>query len=163
MTRRVLFLCTGNSARSVLAEATLRAWGVGRFDAYSAGSQPAGRVNPFAIEQLQREGFPTANLRSKSWDEFSAETAVPMDLIVTVCDSAANETCPVVRGDFVRVHWGLFDPAAVTGSDADKRVAFAQAHAIIQKRLRAFLDIRDDVWADRAAVKALLEPIADVG
>lgn len=163
MTRRVLFLCTGNSARSVLAEATLRSWGVGRYEAYSAGSQPAGQVNPFAIAQLEREGFPTDNLRSKSWDEFSAETAAPMDLIVTVCDSAAGESCPIVHGDFVRVHWGLFDPAAVTGSDADKRAAFAEAHAIIQKRLRAFLDIRDDVWADKAAVKALLEPIADVG
>ena len=93
MTRRVLFLCTGNSARSVLAEATLRAWGVGRYEAYSAGSQPAGQVNPFAIAQLEREGFPTDNLRSKSWDEFSAETAAPMDLIVTVCDSAASEAC----------------------------------------------------------------------
>lgn len=163
MTRRVLFLCTGNSARSVLAEATLRAWGVGRYAAYSAGSQPAGQVHPLAIAQLEREGFPADNLRSKSWDEFSAATAAPMDLIVTVCDSAAHEPCPVVHGDFVRVHWGLFDPAAVTGSEVDRRAAFARAHVIIQQRLRAFLEIRDALWNDRAALKAHLEPIADVG
>ncbi|MGO3128355.1 MAG: arsenate reductase ArsC [Luteimonas sp.] len=163
MTRRVLFLCTGNSARSVLAESTLRAWGVGRYESFSAGSQPAGQVNPFAIAQLEREGFPTDNLRSKSWDEFSAQQAAPMDLLVTVCDSAANESCPIVHGDFTRVHWGLFDPAAVIGSDAEKREAFAKAHAIIQQRLRVFLEIRDDVWQDKAKLKALLEPIADVG
>jgi len=162
MTRRVLFLCTGNSARSVLAESTLRAWGVGRYESYSAGSQPAGTVNPFAIAQLEREGFPTDNLRSKSWDEFSSEQAEPMDLLVTVCDSAANETCPVVHGDFVRVHWGLFDPAAVIGSDEEKRAAFARAHAIIQQRLRVFLEIRDDTWQDKSRLKALLEPIASV-
>lgn len=162
MTRRVLFLCTGNSARSVLAEATLRAWGAGRYEACSAGSQPAGQVNPFAIAQLEREDMPTDGLRSKSWGEFSADTSVPMDLIVTVCDSAANETCPVIHGDSVRVHWGLFDPAAVTGSDADKRAAFAQAHAIIQRRLRAFLEIPEAAWNDRAALKARLAPIADI-
>ena len=162
MTRRVLFLCTGNSARSVLAKSTLRAWGVGRYESFSAGSQPAGAVHPFALAQLECEGFPTDNLRSKSWDEFSSEQAAPMDLIVTVCDSAANEACPVVHGDFVRVHWGLFDPAAVTGSDEDKRAAFAQAHAIIQQRLRVFLEIRDDLWQDKTKLKALLEPIAEV-
>ncbi|HST45299.1 MAG TPA: arsenate reductase ArsC [Luteimonas sp.] len=163
MTRRVLFLCTGNSARSVLAESTLCAWGVGRYESFSAGSEPAGTVHPLAIAQLQREGFPIDNLRSKSWDEFASQQAAPMDLLVTVCDSAANEACPVVHGEYTRVHWGLFDPAAVNGSDADKREAFARAHAIIQQRLRVFLEIRDDVWNDRAKLKALLEPIADVG
>lgn len=105
MTRRVLFRCTGNSARSVLAESTLTKWGEGRYQSFSAGSQPAGRVNPFAIAQLQREGFPVEGLRSKSWDEFAEADAAAMDLIVTVCDSAAAEACPVVFGDFVRVHW----------------------------------------------------------
>ena len=107
MTRRVLFLCTGNSARSVLAESTLKKWGEGRYLSFSAGSQPAGRVNPFAIAQLEREGFPVEGMRSKSWDEFAEVDAAAMDLIVTVCDSAAAEACPVVFGDFVRVHWGL--------------------------------------------------------
>ena len=134
MTRNVLFLCTGNSARSVLAEATLRAWGGDRFTAFSAGSQPAGQVNPFALAQLQGEGMPIDGLRSKSWDEFV--DAAPMDLVITVCDAAAAEACPVVFGDFIRGHWGLPDPAAVTGSDADKAAAFALAHAIVKTRLR---------------------------
>lgn len=103
---RVLFLCTGNSARSVLAEATLRAWAGHRFEAFSAGSRPAGQVNPFALERLAAEGIPTTGLRSKSWDEFAVADAAPMDLVVTVCDAAASEPCPVVFGDFLRVHWG---------------------------------------------------------
>ena len=98
---RVLFLCTGNSARSILAEATLRAWAGRRFEAFSAGSRPAGAVNPFALARLADEGMPTARLRSKSWDEFATTEAAPMDLVVTVCDSAAAETCPVVFGDFL--------------------------------------------------------------
>lgn len=161
MTRRVLFLCTGNSARSVLAESTLKKWGEGRYLSFSAGSQPAGRVNPFAIAQLEREGFPVEGMRSKSWDEF-AEAAAAMDLIVTVCDSAAAEACPVVFGDFVRVHWGLFDPAAVDGSDAQKAEAFDLAHQIIKRRLQAFLDIPDSAWDDREALKARLDPIAQI-
>ena len=139
MTRRVLFLCTGNSARSVLAEATLRAWGVGRYEAYSAGSQPAGQVNPFAIAQLEREGFPTDNLRSKSWDEFSAETAAPMDLIVTVCDSAAEEACPLWPGSPVRLHWGYADPSSAPGGDAGQRAAFEHTRQAIAARLQHLL------------------------
>lgn len=163
MNQRVLFLCTGNSARSVLAEATLRAWGQGRYAAFSAGSQPAGKVNPFAIAQLVSEGLPVDGLRSKSWDEFAASDAEPLDLIVTVCDSAAAEACPVVFGDFVRTHWGLPDPAAVGGSDEDKRAAFAQAHAIVKRRLRAFLALPDALWDDRAALKQALDAIAAIG
>src|SRR5690606_817299 len=111
MKRRVLFLCTGNSARSVLAEATLRAWASNRFEVFSAGSQPTGAVNPHAIGQLAAEGIATAGLRSKSWDEFASADAVPMDLVITVCGSAATETCPAVFGNFLRAHWGLPDPA----------------------------------------------------
>lgn len=162
MTRRVLFLCTGNSARSVLAESTLRKWGEGRYESFSAGSQPAGRVNPFAIAQLEREGFPTDGLRSKSWDEFAQDDSSLMDLIVTVCDSAAAESCPVVFGDFVRVHWGLFDPAGVEGSDEQKTEAFDRAHQIIKARLEAFLEIPDSAWGDRQSLKAELEPIAQI-
>ena len=104
MTHNVLFLCTGNSARSVLAEATLRAWAGNRFNVFSAGSQPTGTVNPFALAQLQAEGISTAGLWSKSWDEFTTPGAPRMDLVVTVCDSAAAETCPVAFGDFLRTH-----------------------------------------------------------
>jgi len=162
MSRRVLFLCTGNSARSVLAESTLKKWGEGRYLSFSAGSQPAGRVNPFAIAQLEREGFPVQGMRSKSWDEFAEVDAAAMDLIVTVCDSAAAEACPVVFGDFVRVHWGLFDPAAVEGSDTQKAEAFDRAHQIIKRRLQAFLEIPDSAWDDRVALKARLDPIAQI-
>ena len=159
MTHRVLFLCTGNSARSVLAEATLRDWGGGRFEAFSAGSQPTGRINPFALEQLAADGIPTSGLRSKSWDEFSGDDAPSIDVVVTVCDSAAAETCPVVFGDLVRTHWGLPDPAAVEGSDDDKRAAFAQAHAVIRKRLTALLALAPDNWSDREALQQALDRI----
>ncbi|MDF3980562.1 arsenate reductase ArsC [Luteibacter sp. PPL201] len=159
MTQRVLFVCTGNSARSVLAEATLRAWAGHRFQAFSAGSQPAGRINPFALETLAAAGISTAGLRSKSWDEFAGATSSPIDLVVTVCDSAAAEPCPVVFGDFVRTHWGLPDPASVEGTDDAKRAAFAAAHATIRARLVAFLALSPEVWADRAALEAALDRI----
>ncbi|WP_199098029.1 arsenate reductase ArsC [Dyella sp. ASV21] len=159
MTHRVLFVCTGNSARSVLAEATLRAWGGARFEAFSAGSQPTGRINPYALETLVAAGMPTAGLRSKSWDEFLGDGAQPIDLVVTVCDSAASEPCPVFFGDFVRTHWGLPDPASVEGNDAEKRAAFAQAHAIIKARLMAFLTLPAETWADREALKVALDRI----
>src|SRR5690606_17351870 len=118
MKHRVLFLCTGNSARSVLAEATLCAWAGDRYEVSSAGSRPIGTVNPWALAQLADEGIPTDGLRSKSWDEFATADAAPLDLVVTVCGSAAAETCPAVFGDFMRTHWGLPDPAAVEGDDA---------------------------------------------
>lgn len=159
MTHRVLFVCTGNSARSVLAEATLRAWAGARFEAFSAGSQPTGRINPYALETLAAAGMSTAGLRSKSWDEFSGDGAQSIDLVVTVCDSAASEPCPVFFGDFVRTHWGLPDPAAVDGSDTEKRAVFAQAHATIQARLMAFLTLSPEIWADRGALKVALDRI----
>ncbi|PII20905.1 low molecular weight phosphatase family protein [Stenotrophomonas sp. LMG 10879] len=159
-TQRVLFLCTGNSARSVLAEATLRAWASHRFEVFSAGSQPAGAVNPFALAQLQAEGIATAGLRSKSWAEFA--DGAPMDLVITVCDAAAAEACPVVFGDFVRAHWGLPDPAAVEGSADDKAAAFAQAHAIVKARLLALLALPAATWSDRGQLKDALDRIGFV-
>lgn len=159
MTHRVLFVCTGNSARSVLAEATLRAWGGSRFEAFSAGSRPTGRVNPYALDTLAEAGMSTASLSSKSWDVFSGDDAPPVDVVVTVCDSAALESCPVLFGDFVRTHWGLPDPAAVEGSDADRRAAFAQAHTIIKARLMALLSLPPETWADRDALKIALDRI----
>ncbi|HEY9254959.1 MAG TPA: arsenate reductase ArsC [Stenotrophomonas sp.] len=162
MKRRVLFLCTGNSARSVLAEATLRAWAGNRYEVFSAGSQPTGHVNPHAIAQLVSEGIPTAGLRSKSWDEFSGPHSAPMDLVVTVCDSAAAETCPVVFGDFIRTHWGLPDPAAVEGSEEAKRDAFKKAHRIVKARLLSFLALSPATWEDRVALKTALDRVGFV-
>lgn len=159
MTHRVLFVCTGNSARSVLAEATLRAWGGERFESFSAGSQPTGQINSYALDTLSAAGISTAGLRSKSWDEFSGDGAQPIDLVVTVCDSAASEACPVFFGDFVRTHWGLPDPAAVKGGDVDKRQAFALAHATIKARLIAFLSLPPETWADRDTLKKALDRI----
>ena len=143
----VLFVCTGNSARSVLSEATLNALGAGRFIAHSAGSQPTGRVNPFALRQIEASGWPTSGYRSKSWDEFSGPKAPPLDIVVTVCDSAAAESCPAYFGDFVSTHWGLPDPAATAGSDADKDAAFADAHRVIRHRIEQQLALPLDTLA----------------
>ena len=162
MKRRVLFLCTGNSARSVLAEATLRAWAGDRYDVFSAGSQPTGRVNPWALAQLADEGIPTHGLRSKSWDEFATADAAPLDLVVTVCGSAAAETCPAVFGDFMRTHWGLPDPAAIEGDDAAKRAAFREAHRIIKARLEAFIALPPALWDDRDALQQALDGIGAI-
>jgi protein-tyrosine-phosphatase len=135
----VLFLCTGNSARSILAEAYLNSAGKGRFKAYSAGSKPGGRVNPFALELLQRKGIDCAGLRSKSWDEFGAPGAPRMDFIFTVCDNAAAETCPYWPGRPATAHWSIADPAAMTGSDAQKSAAFEAAFSDLSSRIDAFL------------------------
>lgn len=162
MKRRVLFLCTGNSARSVLAEATLRAWAGNRFEVFSAGSQPTGTVNPHALAQLAAEGMSTAGLRSKSWDEFAVEGAAPMDLVITVCDAAAAESCPVVFGDFLRTHWGLPDPAGVEDDEA-AREAFRQVHRVVKARLMALLALPASVWEDRAVLKEALDRIGFVG
>lgn len=159
MSQRVLFLCTGNSARSVLAEATLRAWAGSRFEVFSAGSRPAGQIHPLAIETLQADGIPTTGLRSKSWDEFATVGGTPIDVVVTVCDSAAAEPCPVFFGDFVRTHWGLPDPAAASGRDDERRQAFQVAHAVIKTRLMAFLTLTPATWSDRTALKAALDRI----
>ena len=137
----VLFLCTGNSARSIMAEALLRAEGGERFRSYSAGSHPTGHVNPFTLELLQRNRLPTEGLRSKSWDEFAAPGAPHLDFIFTVCDNAAGEICPVWPGRPMTAHWGLPDPAAVEGSDEDKRKAFAQTSRALLNRIRAFTNL----------------------
>lgn len=138
-TYNVLFLCTGNSARSIMAEGLVSQLGGGRFQGFSAGSQPTGRVNPFAIEQLQAMGYPTPGLRSKSWDEFGAAGAAPMDVIITVCDNAAGETCPLWPGHPATAHWGFEDPAAAAGSDDEKRAAFARIRQQIQRRVEAMV------------------------
>ena len=162
MIRNVLFVCTGNSARSVLSEATLNAWAPERFHAFSAGSMPTGQINPFAIRQLQSEGIAVDGLRSKSWDEFSAGLAPAMDLVITVCDSAAAETCPVFFGSCMRSHWGLPDPASATGSDADKSAAFARAHATIKLRLHALLAMQDELWTQPDALKSALDQVGQL-
>ena len=134
----VLFLCTGNSARSILAEAILNREGQGRFIAHSAGSRPTGAPNPFAISLLQREGFDTGFARSKSWDEFATPDAPKLDFVFTVCDNAAAEECPFWPGQPMTAHWGLPDPAAVEGSDAQKALAFADTYRAMRRRLQAF-------------------------
>jgi arsenate reductase len=135
----VLFLCTGNSARSILAETLANKWGQGRVQAFSAGSHPSGRVNPLALELLAERGYPTDGLRSKSWDEFAAPGAAAIDVIVTVCDNAAGEVCPIWPGKPVTAHWGIPDPAAVEGSDSERRLAFQQAYGALEARIKRFL------------------------
>jgi protein-tyrosine-phosphatase len=137
----VLFLCTGNSARSIIAESILRQVGAGRFHAFSAGSRPAGRVNPFALEMLRHNRMPVDALRSKNWDEFAAPDAPPLDFVFTVCDNAAGEVCPVWPGQPMTAHWGIPDPAAVEGSDDDKRRAFADATRTLLNRIRMFTSL----------------------
>lgn len=138
----VLFLCTGNSARSILAESLLNHWGKGRFRAYSGGSFPAGRVNSLALELLAHMKIPADGARSKSWDEFAEAGAVEFDFIITVCDKAAGEVCPVWPGQPVTAHWGVADPAAATGSDAERMLAFRAAFRALEHRIRIFANLR---------------------
>jgi arsenate reductase len=140
-TYNVLFLCTGNSARSILAEAVLNRLGRGRFRAYSAGSFPRGAVHPFALELLRRQEYAVDALRSKSWDEFARPGAPELDFVFTVCDNAANEVCPIWPGQPMSAHWGLPDPAAVEGTDVEKRVAFAETMRMLHNRIGAFVNL----------------------
>jgi len=153
--KTVLFLCTGNSARSILAEAYLNHAGRGRYRAYSAGSHPNGRVNPFALELLAKSRLATAALRSKSWDEFANPPGPKIDYIFTVCDSAAAEACPVWPGHPVSAHWGVPDPAAVQGSDDDKRRAFKEAFTALSRRIDLFLALPEE--------KLNREALAEIG
>jgi arsenate reductase len=139
--RNALFLCTGNSARSILAESILRKDGAGRFRSFSAGSDPKGQVNPYALRVLQIAGYPTDGLRSKSWNEFTGPAAPAMDLVFTVCDSAAGEACPIWPGHPMTAHWGIGDPAAVGGSEAEKQAAFVRAFRYLQSRISEFLTL----------------------
>jgi len=135
----VLFLCTGNSARSILAESLLNGLGKGRFRGFSAGSFPKGQVHPLALELLKRMDLPSNGLRSKSWDEFAAPDAPPIDFIFTVCDNAAGEVCPIWPGKPTTAHWGIADPAAVEGADADKAFAFRKALEEMEARIKLFI------------------------
>ena len=159
MTRSVLFLCTGNSARSILAESLLNELGRGRFRGLSAGSHPNGRVNPFALQWLREAGLPAEGLRSKSWDEFATPGATPIDFIITVCDNAAGEACPVWPGKPVTAHWGVADPASVEGSDEEKRAAFREAANVLRRRIELFLALP----VEELDARSLSERVRDIG
>ena len=154
----VLFLCTGNSARSIMAEAYLNASGNGRFAAYSAGSHPGGKVNPFALELLRKNRIDTEGLRSKSWDEFARPGAPALDFVFTVCDNAAGEVCPFWPGQPMTAHWGIQDPAAVQGTDEDKRKAFLRAFSELSTRINLFMSLPLGKL-DRLVLKKKLEEI----
>ena len=154
----VLFLCTANSARSIMAEALMNHVARGRFHAYSAGSHPGGKVNPYAIETLKAAGLPTEGLRSKGWDEFARPGAPAMDFILTVCDNAAGEVCPLWPGKPTTAHWGIADPAAVEGSEAEKRAAFREAAAILRRRIELLANLPMDKL-DKLSMQAKLREL----
>jgi len=156
----VLFLCTGNSARSIFGEALIDHRGGGRFKGFSAGSHPKGAVHPMALEVLRAFDLPTANLRSKSWDEFAAPDAPPMHVVFTVCDRAANETCPIWPGHPMTAHWGIEDPAAVEGPDDVKRRAFLKAFRDLDARIKIFVTLPLET-PDRVALQRELRAIGD--
>ena len=156
----ILFLCTGNSARSIMAEALVHTMGKNAFRAYSAGSQPTGRVNPFAIEQVAFVSYPIDGLRSKSWDEFALPEAPQMDFIITVCDNAAGEVCPIWPGQPISAHWGFEDPAAVEGSAEEKRRAFANTFQDIMKRVQVLVNL-PLTMLDKNALKREIKIIGD--
>ncbi len=157
----VLFLCTGNSARSIIAESILKKVGAGRFHAFSAGSHPKGAVNPFALKVLDSLDYPTDGVRSKSWDEFAAPGAPVMDFVFTVCDTAAAEVCPIWPGQPMTAHWGIEDPAAVEGTDIQKEAAFVLATRYLKNRISIFtsLPIRS---LDKMALNAKLREIGQL-
>jgi arsenate reductase (thioredoxin) len=157
-TYNVLFLCTGNSARSIMAEALLEHWGKGRFEAYSAGSFPKGAVHPMALDLLEKSHLPTGGLRSKSWDEFATPGAPQMDFVFTVCDQAANEACPVWPGNPMTAHWGVPDPASVEGTEVEKNRAFRIAFQALETRIKLFVALPLDKL-DRMAIKRNVDDI----
>jgi protein-tyrosine-phosphatase len=154
----VLFLCTGNSARSIMAEAALNRAGQGRFRAYSAGSQPKGEVHPYTLDLLRKMHFDVSNARSKSWLEFAQPEAPKLDFVFTVCDNAANETCPVWPGQPMTAHWGVPDPAAATGTEAEIRYAFADALRMLSNRINIFVSLPLDKL-DRLSLQKRLDDI----
>jgi arsenate reductase len=157
-TYNVLFLCTGNSARSIVAEALLEHWGRGRFKGYSAGSFPKGAVHPLAFDLLENADLATSGLRSKSWDEFAKPGAPEMDFVFTVCDQAAGEICPIWPGNPVTAHWGVPDPAAVEGTETEKRRAFREVYLVLENRIKLFTSLRLEAL-DRLAVKRNVDEI----
>jgi arsenate reductase len=159
--QNILFLCTGNSARSILGEALIDHWGQGRFKGYSAGSFPKSEVNPLAIELLNQFGMRTDAMRSKSWDEFAAPGAPVMDFVFTVCDQAAAEQCPIWPGHPITAHWGIPDPAGVEGNRAMQMLAFRQAFSMLERRVKLFLDVRFEL--DRKAIETKVREIGQIG
>lgn len=157
-TYNVLFLCTGNSARSIIAEALVNQWGGGRFNGYSAGSHPKGKVHPIALQMLERMNLPTAGLRSKSWDEFAVAGAAPLDFVFTVCDNAAGEACPYWPGQPMTAHWGVPDPAAVEGTDTEKWLAFRDTFNRLDHRIKIFTSL-PIASLDRVKLKERLDAI----
>jgi len=155
----VLFVCTGNSARSIMAEAVMNKLGRGQFRAFSAGSHPTGTVNPYAVDALQRMKLPVAGLRSKAWDEFAGPAAPTLDFVFTVCDKAAGETCPVWLGQPMTAHWGVEDPAAVEGPDEKKSAAFRNALLMLSRRIELFLALP----LDKLDRLALQKHLSDIG
>lgn len=137
----VLFLCTHNSARSIMAECVVNRLGAGRFKSYSAGSQPSGKVHPYALDLMKHLNYDVSKLRSKSWEEFSGPDAPRLDFVFTVCDNAANETCPVWPGQPMTAHWGLPDPSAVEGTESERRFAFADTHRMLYQRIGIFVNL----------------------
>jgi arsenate reductase len=161
-TYKVLFLCTGNSARSILAEVLLDYWGRGRFKSYSAGSFPKGAVHPLALDVLERLHLPTVGLRSKSWNEFARPGAPVMDFVFTVCDQAAGETCPIWPGTPVTAHWGVPDPAGVDGTEAEQRRLFREAHVALENRIKLFVALPIEKL-DRLAIQRSVDEIGRGG
>jgi arsenate reductase len=158
----VLFLCTGNSARSLLAESILNSVGRGKFRAYSAGSHPNGKINAFALDWLKTNRMPTDGLRSKDWNEFAEDSAPQLDFVITVCDNAAGEVCPVWPGQPMSAHWGVPDPAAVVGTDDDKRGAISEVSRVLLNRMRIFMSLPLDKL-DRLSLQNKLRDIGKGG
>jgi protein-tyrosine-phosphatase len=154
----VLFLCTGNSARSILAEAIINRLGQGKFRGFSAGSQPKGAVHPYALDLLSKLNHATGEFRSKSWDEFATEDAPKLHFVFTVCDNAANEVCPIWPGQPMTAHWGLPDPAAAQGTEAERRLAFAEAYRMLHNRISIFVNL-PLASLDRLALQRRLDEI----